>query len=118
MRSLARLRRDLPRDATGAAYLEIPHADDAQDTGAPAGVAVHWLVRQNGDRPGSLARLLTLVGGTGANLIEVQHVREGVELHVRETGVEMVLETRGRDHAQEVLRAIRDEGYEATVLTA
>src|SRR5690606_14281688 len=29
------------------------------------------------DRPGSLARLLTLVGSTGANLIEVQHVREG-----------------------------------------
>ena len=36
---------------------------------------------------------------SGANLIEVQHVREGVDLHVRETAVELVLETRGRDHA-------------------
>jgi threonine dehydratase len=68
------------------------------------------------DRPGSLARLLTLVGETGANLIEVQHVREGVELHVRETAVELVLETRGRDHASSVQRAIRDAGYEARVL--
>ena len=68
------------------------------------------------DRPGSLARLLTLVGGTGANLIEVQHVREGVELHVRETAVELVLETRGRDHAAHVMRAIADAGYESRLL--
>ncbi len=30
-----------------------------------------------GDRPGSLARLLAVVGGEAANIIEVQHVREG-----------------------------------------
>jgi threonine dehydratase len=70
------------------------------------------------DRPGRLAELLTLVGRTGANLIEVQHVREGVELHVRETAVELVLETRGRDHAAEVVDAIRAGGYDATVLDA
>jgi threonine dehydratase len=68
------------------------------------------------DRPGSLARLLTLVGETGANLIEVQHVREGVPLHVRETAAELVLETRGRDHAEQVLQALRDAGYETSVL--
>ena len=51
------------------------------------------------DRPGSLARLLALVGEEGANLVEVEHVREGVDLHVRETAVQLVLETRGRDHA-------------------
>jgi threonine dehydratase len=70
------------------------------------------------DRPGSLARLLTILGESGANLIEVQHVREGVELHVRETAVELVLETRGRDHAAEVLRAISGAGYETRVLEA
>ena len=51
------------------------------------------------DRPGSLARLLALVGEAGANLVDVEHLREGVDLHVRETGVQLVLETRGRDHA-------------------
>lgn len=68
------------------------------------------------DRPGSLARLLTLVGDAGANLIESSHVREGLDLHVRETAVELVLETRGRDHAGHVLAVIRDAGYEARVL--
>jgi threonine dehydratase len=68
------------------------------------------------DRPGSLARLLTLVGEAGANLIESSHVREGLDLHVRETAVELVLETRGRDHAGHVLAAIREAGYEARVL--
>ena len=48
------------------------------------------------DRPGSLARLLALVGEAGANLVDVEHLREGVDLHVRETGVQLVLETRGR----------------------
>ena len=47
------------------------------------------------DRPGSLARLLALVGEAGANLVDVEHLREGVDLHVRETGVQLVLETRG-----------------------
>jgi threonine dehydratase len=65
------------------------------------------------DRPGSLARLLALVGETGANLIHVEHLREGIDLHVRETAVQLVLETRGREHADDVLRCLRDAGYEA-----
>jgi threonine dehydratase len=69
------------------------------------------------DRPGSLARLLVCVAGAGANLVEVEHVREGVDLHVRETAVQLVLETRGREHAEEVLGAIADEGYTARVLS-
>jgi threonine dehydratase len=69
------------------------------------------------DRPGSLAHLLACVAGTGANLVEVEHVREGVDLHVRETAVQLVLETRGREHAREVLAAIGDDGYIAQVLS-
>ena len=68
------------------------------------------------DRPGSLARLLALVGEAGANLVDVEHLREGVDLHVRETGVQLVLETRGRDHAGAVLQAVHDAGYVARVV--
>lgn len=64
------------------------------------------------DRPGGLANLLTLLAGQGANLIEVEHVREGVDLHVRETGVQIVLETRGTEHADIVVDAARNAGYE------
>jgi threonine dehydratase len=66
------------------------------------------------DRPGALARLLTLVAEQGANLIEVEHVREGVDLHVRETGVQIVLEVRGVEHAAAVLQAASAAGYHVT----
>ena len=68
------------------------------------------------DRPGALARLLALIAGEGANLVEVEHVREGIDLHVRETAVQLVLETRGPAHADRVLAAIADGGYVARVL--
>jgi threonine dehydratase len=63
------------------------------------------------DRPGSLARLLTLVAERGANLLDVQHIREGIDLHVRETAVQLVLETRGSAHAEQVADAVRNAGY-------
>jgi threonine dehydratase len=68
------------------------------------------------DRPGSLAALLMLVGEQGANLVEVEHVREGVDLHVRESAVQLVLETRGREHAQRVLDALAAAGHDARVV--
>jgi threonine dehydratase len=66
------------------------------------------------DLPGGLAGLLATVAGAGANLIDVEHVRDGVDLHVRETGVELTVETRGRDHAAELLGALREAGYESS----
>jgi threonine dehydratase len=76
-------------------------------------LAGHRLVilRRISDRPGGLARLLSLVAGKGANLVDVQHIREGFDLHVRETAVQLVLETRGLDHAAEVLAAVEEAGY-------
>jgi threonine dehydratase len=63
------------------------------------------------DRPGSLAQLLTLVGELRANLLDVEHIREGFDLHVRETAVQLVLETRGQDHARRVTESVREAGY-------
>ena len=63
------------------------------------------------DRPGSLALLLSLVGQLGANLLDVGHIREGFDLHVRESAVQLVLETRGSEHADRVQRAVREAGY-------
>lgn len=53
--AVAGILRDLPRDARGLAIVEIAHADDAQDCGAPDGVEVRWLVRGDGERPGAAA---------------------------------------------------------------
>jgi len=68
------------------------------------------------DRPGGLVALLTRVAHAGANIVDVSHVREGIDLHVRETAVELVLETRGQDHADAVLAALRDAGYAAEIM--
>jgi threonine dehydratase len=66
------------------------------------------------DLPGGLAGLLAAVADVGANLIDVEHVRDGVDLSVRETGVELTMETRGRDHAVLLLRRLTEAGYEPT----
>jgi threonine dehydratase len=63
------------------------------------------------DRPGGLAALLVCVAEAGANLLTVEHVREGEDLHVRQTGVELTLETRGAEHAEAILDALRAGGY-------
>lgn len=68
------------------------------------------------DRPGALATLLGVVADQNANLVELTHVREGLDLHVRETAVQLVLETRGRAHADDVLRAIEGAGYVTSTL--
>jgi threonine dehydratase len=66
------------------------------------------------DRPGGLAELLELVARTRANLVTVEHVREAVPLHVRETGIELTLQTRGPGHTEEVLAALAAAGYEVS----
>jgi threonine dehydratase len=66
------------------------------------------------DRPGGLAELLDLVARARANLVTVEHVREAVPLNVRETGVELTLETRGRGHTEELLATLADAGYEVS----
>jgi threonine dehydratase len=70
-----------------------------------------FIVARLPDRPGSLVGLLTVCAGVGANVIELQHVREGVELHVRETVIQLVLETRGQDHATQILDELEQRGY-------
>jgi threonine dehydratase len=63
------------------------------------------------DRPGGLAALLTLIAEAGGNVVHADHVREAVPLHVRETGVEIALETRGPKHSDAIVSALQDAGY-------
>jgi len=63
------------------------------------------------DRPGGLVRFLTVFADNGANLIEVEHQREGVDLSVRQTGLHATFEVRGPDHASSVVAAARAAGF-------
>lgn len=62
------------------------------------------------DRPGSLARLTDLVARAGANILEVAHQREFADITVGEVEIVMHLETRGRDHVEELLMQLRALG--------
>jgi threonine dehydratase len=63
------------------------------------------------DRPGGLADLLKLIADARANLLALEHVREAVALNVRETGVELTLETRGPEHTEQLRDALERGGY-------
>ena len=63
------------------------------------------------DQPGSLAKLLSDLADLGANVLEVGHERLGPRLHVDEAEVVLVVETRGPTHCEEMISALRAEGY-------
>jgi threonine dehydratase len=63
------------------------------------------------DRPGELSRLLALLAKLRVNVLGVEHHREGVQIHVGETRVDLVLQTRNAEHVIEVEQALTDAGY-------
>jgi threonine dehydratase len=67
------------------------------------------------DVPGELARAATIVGGAGANIEEVQHQRAFTTLPAQNAQLDMVLQTRGPEHIELVLRALREAGLPAEV---
>lgn len=75
-----------------------------------AGRRLHLLTRVK-DRPGALAALLAVVAEAGANVVAAEHQREGIDLHVGETGVELTLETSGSAHSRQVAETLREHGY-------
>ncbi len=63
------------------------------------------------DRPGALATLLTRLADLGANVLDVVHERMGSRLSLDEAEVLLHLEVKGPDHCEEVLSALRGDGY-------
>jgi threonine dehydratase len=67
------------------------------------------------DRPGALSGLLQVVAEHGGNVVDVEHLRDGIDLHVRETAINLVLQTRGPEASQEILDAVRAQGFPVRV---
>ncbi len=63
------------------------------------------------DRPGALAKLLGLIAAERMNVIAVEHHREGIDLPVTGTEVELTLATRDEEHCAEVLQRMAEWGY-------
>ena len=76
-------------------------------------VAGRYLVvrTQLADRPGELIKLLSLVAEERGNVIAVEHHREGMDIPVSETEVELTLVTRDEDHCLQLIAAMDERGY-------
>jgi threonine dehydratase len=78
---------------------------------AAAGRYLRFTVRCP-DRPGQLAALLTLIGQQGANIDDVVHQRHDPRLQLGEVEVELSVETRGAEHSDRLVQALKAAGYE------
>ena len=65
------------------------------------------------DVPGSLARITAIVSEAGANIDEVHHQRAFTVLAAQNVEVELVIQTRGREHIRGVLDALHQGGFQA-----
>ena len=67
------------------------------------------------DRPGQLARVSGLIGGAGANILEVYHQRIFTDVPAKGTELNLVIETRDRAHLEQVVSGLKAGGYAVLV---
>jgi len=67
------------------------------------------------DLPGALATVTACLADANANIEEVHHQRAFTNLPLQTAEVDFVLQTRGREHVEEVIRALRAAGFAARI---
>lgn len=65
-----------------------------------------------GDQPGQLAALLGQIAEQRGNVVDVEHLRQNPHLRLGEVEVVLSVETRGAEHSDKLISALRDSGYE------
>lgn len=63
------------------------------------------------DLPGALSQVTQLVADMGANITQVHHQRAFTSLPAQDVEVDLVLQTRGHEHVDEILLALKDAGF-------
>ena len=63
------------------------------------------------DRPGLLGQIATTLGRLGANILEVDHRRLFLDVPAKGARLDVTVETRDREHAEEIMRALAAEGF-------
>ena len=91
-----------------------------------ASILMRGLVRQGrlirirveiSDAPGALARVATLIGDSGGNIVEIYHQRLFQDVPVRRADLDVVLETRDRRHVENIVGALKDAGFHTRLLS-
>src|ERR1700719_624397 len=63
------------------------------------------------DRPGILGQIASRLGGLGANILAVNHHRLFLDVPAKGAKLDVTMETRDASHAEEIFRALTDDGY-------
>lgn len=69
------------------------------------------------DRPGGIAQLATLLAQQGASVKDIFHERAWLHTSVDQVVIKAVLETRGPEHNEELLRKLHGDGYNLAVIS-
>ncbi|MFM1993615.1 MAG: hypothetical protein RL537_304 [Actinomycetota bacterium] len=68
------------------------------------------------DRPGQLVRTAQAVADAHANVVEVLHTRHGNGLQISEVELDLSVETRGKEHRDQVLESLKQAGLNPKLL--
>ncbi len=69
------------------------------------------------DAPGNLARVSQIIGEAGGNIVEIVHQRLFYDVPVKQTGIDVVIETRNTAHAAEIREKLEAAGLHAFTLS-
>lgn len=64
------------------------------------------------DRPGMLSKMSAVIGGLGGNIIDVVHNRLALDVPAKGAEFDIMVETRGEAHADEIRHGLEEAGYE------
>ncbi len=67
------------------------------------------------DIPGSLAKITDLIAKKEGNILNIRHDRFGAGLPIGYTRVALEIETKSMDHIEELVIALKSDGYDVTV---
>jgi threonine dehydratase len=67
------------------------------------------------DRPGSLHGLTKVLADLRVNILQIQHDRASTEIPYYNTGTDLLLETLGQEHAEEIIAALQAHCQKVTV---
>jgi threonine dehydratase len=90
-----------------------------------ASIMIRGLERENkivslrltiADRPGTLGRIATLLGESGANILEVLHRRTFLDVPAKGASLDLTIETRDAKHAEKIINRLRREGFDVQII--
>jgi threonine dehydratase len=68
------------------------------------------------DEPGMLAAISTTIGKCGGNIVEIYHQRLFYDVPAKLAKIDAVIETRGPDHVDEIIAALRASNFQVRQL--